>query len=161
LKLHLSVTHWYSRIERLDFDEYNEADALNNAVESYRKRTGHYPERILADKIYRNRENLRYCKEKQIVITGPRLGRPPKNDQEDKKQAYSDLCERNTIEGRFGTVKQSYGMGRIKARLKETSVTVIYLSVIVLNLRKRLAVFLWRFFGWPIQVSLLTPFIFE
>jgi len=52
-------------------------------------------------------------------------------------------------------------MGRIKARLKETSVTVIYLSVIVLNLRKRLAAFLWRFFGWPIQVPLLTPFIFE
>mgnify|MGYP000016374669 FL=1 len=160
-KLHLSVTDGYSRIERLDFDAYNEADELKNAVESYCKRIGHYPERILADKIYRNRENLRYCKEKQIAITGPRLGRPPKNDQEDKKQAYSDLCERNTIEGRFGTAKQSYGMGRIKARLKETSVTVIYLSVIVLNLRKRLAAFLWRFFGWPIQMPLLTSFIFE
>jgi len=28
---------------------------------------------IQADKIYRNRENLRYCKEKQIAITGPAI----------------------------------------------------------------------------------------
>jgi len=89
------------------------------------------------------------------------LARPPKNYQEDKKQAYSDLCERNTIKGYFGTAKQSYGMGRTKVRLKETSVAAIYLSVIILNLRKRLTAFLWRFFGWPIQVPLLTPLFFE
>ncbi|MBM9515145.1 transposase [Desulfogranum marinum] len=31
-----------------------------------------------ADKIYRNRENVRYCKKHQIRQSGPRLGRPPK-----------------------------------------------------------------------------------
>lgn len=103
---------------------------------------------------------MRYCKEKQIAITGPRLGRPPKNDQEDKKQAYSDLCERNTIEGRFGTAKQSYGMGRIKARLKSLR-DGHHLSVIVLNLRKRLAAFFVAIFRLADSKCLLTSFIFE
>ena len=31
-------------------------------AERFRAREGHYPSRILADKIYRNRENLSYCK---------------------------------------------------------------------------------------------------
>ena len=40
-----------------DFDAYNESDVLIAAAERYFERTGHYPERILADKIYRNRSN--------------------------------------------------------------------------------------------------------
>ena len=42
------------------------------------KREGHYPSRILADKIYRNRENLSYCKEHGIRLSGPALGQPKK-----------------------------------------------------------------------------------
>lgn len=145
-KLHMSLSEGYCRIERIDFNAYNEAEDLPKAAESYRQRTGHYPERILADKIYRNRNNLRYCKEHNIALTGPRLGRPPKHYQEDKKQAYKDLCERNTIEGRFGTAKQNYGLNKIKANLKETSIIVIYMSIILLNLRKKLKAFFVPFY---------------
>lgn len=53
------------RIEKLSFEAYNESDVLQDAVERYRERTSHYPERILADKIYRYRDNLRYCKQHQ------------------------------------------------------------------------------------------------
>ena len=42
----------------LSFDAYNEALNLKDVVERYRARTGRYPSRVLADKIYRNRENL-------------------------------------------------------------------------------------------------------
>jgi IS5 family transposase len=45
-------------------------------MERFKLRTGKYPERVLADKIYRNRENLRCCKEHHIDISGPALGRP-------------------------------------------------------------------------------------
>ncbi|WP_425489450.1 transposase [Geomicrobium halophilum] len=31
---------------------------------------------MLADKIYLTRENLKYCKERGISLTGPKLGRP-------------------------------------------------------------------------------------
>jgi hypothetical protein len=49
-----------SRIEKLSFDAYNEESVLKTAVENYKNRTGHYPERVLADQIYRNRENISY-----------------------------------------------------------------------------------------------------
>ncbi|MFW2488463.1 hypothetical protein ACN077_07780 [Clostridium chromiireducens] len=44
-----------------------------------------FPERMLADKICRNRKNLNYCKENGISITGPALGRPKKNKTKSEK----------------------------------------------------------------------------
>lgn len=38
----------------------NESDILIGAIERYRERTGHYPERALADRIYRDRGNIAY-----------------------------------------------------------------------------------------------------
>ena len=43
-------------------DAYNENTVLKEAAERFRERTGHYSERILADQIYRTRENRKYCK---------------------------------------------------------------------------------------------------
>ncbi len=40
------------------------------------KQTGFYPQRILADKIYRTRDNLQYCDKYHIHMSGPKLGRP-------------------------------------------------------------------------------------
>ena len=37
-------------------------------IERYKERTGHYPERVLVDKIYRTRENLKYCKQHKIRL---------------------------------------------------------------------------------------------
>lgn len=48
-------------IEKMSFDSYNESEVLIAVVEQYFERTGHCSERILADKIYRNRNNLAYC----------------------------------------------------------------------------------------------------
>ena len=67
-KLDLSLDEYgMARIEKQSFDAYNESDVLIGAVERYKERTGHYPARILADKIYRNRENLAYCKAHRYV----------------------------------------------------------------------------------------------
>ena len=55
----------------------------------------------MALQIYRTRENRKFCKEKGIRISGPPLGRPPKNiDKEQKKQAKLDERLRNNIEGK-------------------------------------------------------------
>ncbi len=40
------------------------------------RRTGHYPERLLADPIYRTRDNRKFCKLHGIRLSGPKLGRP-------------------------------------------------------------------------------------
>jgi len=60
---------------------------LQTQIEQYKERTGHYPESVHADKIYRTRENLKFCKESTIRITGPKLGRPYKETEENKKVA--------------------------------------------------------------------------
>ena len=41
------------KIEKISYDAYNESTVLVEAVERFRVRTGHYPERLLADQIYR------------------------------------------------------------------------------------------------------------
>ena len=69
-------------------------------IERYKERTGSYPERILADKIYRNRENPAYCVERKIRLSGPALGRPKKDEIRDKKQDYIDEAERVKVEPR-------------------------------------------------------------
>ena len=72
-KLHLSIEGGFARADHLSFDAYSEAGLLAPAVEAYRERNGHWPKKILADKTYRNRGNLAWCKERGISISGPRL----------------------------------------------------------------------------------------
>lgn len=70
VKLDLSIDdNGMARIEKQSFDAYNESDVLIGAVENYYERTGRYPKRVLADKIYRNRKNLKYCKEQGIRLS--------------------------------------------------------------------------------------------
>jgi hypothetical protein len=77
-------------LETLFFDAYNEALNLKDMVERYRKRTGRYPSLILADKNYRNRDNLVRCKLRNVRLSGPALGRPKKGEARDKKWDYRD-----------------------------------------------------------------------
>ena len=135
-KLDISVVDGWTRLECYSFDAYNEAGNLQEMAERFRKREGHYPSRILADKIYRNRENLNYCKEHGIQLSGPALGRPKKGETIDKAQDYRDECERVEVERRFSLAKRKCGMGLVTAKLRETVAHVIAMSVLVLNLRK-------------------------
>ena len=135
-KLDISVVDGWTRLEYCSFDAYNEVRNLQKMAERFREREGHYPSRILADKIYRNRENLSYCKARGIRLSGPALGRPRKDDARDKAQDYRDECERVEVERRFSLAKRKCGMGLVTARLRETAAHVIAMSVLVLNLRK-------------------------
>jgi hypothetical protein len=135
-KLDISVSDGWTRLEVLSFDAYNEALNLKDMVKRYRARTGHYPSRILADKIYRNRDNLAFCKLHHIRLSGPALGRPKKDEMRDKKQDYRDECERVEVERRFSLAKRKCGMGIIVTKLEETISHSIAMSVVVLNLRK-------------------------
>ena len=135
-KLDISVVDGWTRLECCSFDAYNEAGNLQEMVERFREREGHYPSRILADKIYRNRENLSYCKEHGIRLSGPALGRPRKGETRDKSQDYQDECERVEVERRFSLAKRKCGMGLVTAKLRETAAHVIAMSILVLNLRR-------------------------
>ena len=78
------------RIEKISYDAYNESTVLVEAVERFRVRTGHYPERLLADQIYRTRDSRKFCKLHGIRLSGPKLGRPSltKQSVKEKRQEY-------------------------------------------------------------------------
>lgn len=85
-------------------------------IERFRTREGHYPERVLADKIYRNRENLSYCKLHGIRLSGPALGRPKKDERRDRKQTYLDQNERIEVERQFSLAKRRCNFGKVKTK---------------------------------------------
>ena len=135
-KLDISVCGGFARLEKQSFEAYNESTNLIAIIERYRERTGMYPERVLADKIYRNRVNLAFCREKGIRLSGPALGRPKKTDKPDRKQDYRDICERVEVERKFSLAKLKCGLGKIYTRLAETTESVIAMSILMVNLKK-------------------------
>lgn len=130
-KINASLVDGMTFLDDFSWDAFNEGTRLKDSVEKYKERLGYYPEEVLADKIYCNRENRAYLKEKGIILRAKPLGRPP------KKQALSNQVrpgERNPIEGKFGQAKTGYGLDRIKARLAKTSESWVASIVLVLNL---------------------------
>ena len=148
-KLAISIVNGYSFMEYLSFNAFNEGKSLIQSIENYHQRFGYYPKVVIADKIYRNRENIKFCKSLGIRLCGPPLGRPTKNAELLKKQKNEqrmDAKNRNSVEAVFGEGKRFYGLGRIMARLRETSESVIAMQLLVMNLGRRLRILLWLFF---------------
>lgn len=147
-KVEMSVVNGYLRIEDLRWDAFNESTTLVESAENYRKAYGHYPERILADTIFRTRGNLQFCKEHGIHISGPKLGKRPKDERiyrQQLREEWQESGERGEIERDFGVAKRRYSLGRIVTKLKETSENTIYLSVLSMNLWKKLRLLLRSF----------------
>ena len=122
-------------LDHLSWDNFNESKDLKAQVEAFKNYTGHYPESVHVDQIYRSRENRAWCKERGIRISGPPLGRPKKSvSLEEKKQAQLDARIRNQIEGKFGQGKRRFGLNLIMTKLSNTSETAIAISFLVMNL---------------------------
>jgi len=148
-KISASLVDGYCFLDHLGWDNYNESGDLKHQVEAYRERFGFYPASVHADQIYRNRNNIKFCKEHGIRLSGPRLGRPPKalSQQQDlKKQFRQDEIDRIPIEGKFGQAKRRFGLSRIMCKLAQTSETAIAMIFLVMNLEKWLKAFLFVFF---------------
>jgi len=159
-KLSASCVKGFVYLDRLSWDAFNEGGDLVGQSETFRKRHGHYPESIHADKIYRTRANRSYCKAKGIRLSGPALGRPRKETPENKEelralkeQAYTDELDRIPIEGKFGNCKRKGTLARIMAKLSQTSESVINVGLIVLNLDKVLRELLSRLCLWLLRRS--------
>lgn len=160
-KLAISVVNGFAYMQKLSWDNFNEGITLREATERYKLRHGFYPESVHVDKIYRTRGNILYCLERGIRISGPRLGRPPKKpDPAARKQARQDALDRNCSEGKFGEGKRRYGLNLIKAKLQETSETVIMVNLIVMNLAhlyRGLFVFFPKNFFRVFRARILLP----
>ena len=142
-----------ARLEKLSFDAYNEEDVLIGAIQNYYKRTGHYPQRVLVDQIYRNRKNIAYCKSKKIRISGKALGRPKKaSTSEELKIVHQDNTDRIEVERGFSLAKRCFGMGLIRTKLDITTRSSIALSILAMNLSNLARAFLLAIF-YPIFLT--------
>lgn len=148
-KISISVIEGMSFVDRLSWDAYNESRDMVGQAEAYRRRTGFWPESIHADKIYRTRDNLSWCKMRGIRFSGPMLGRRPADLQvqsENKKQQRLDEIDRIPVEGRFGVAKRRYSLSKIMRRLQKTSESAISMIFLIMNLDKILRDLLLRIF---------------
>lgn len=140
-KLSVSLVEGMAEVHRLSWEAYNEGQDLKGQIEEYRERYGYYPEVACGDKIYRTRENLRYCQEYGIRLSGPKLGRSFKGIEKNKKRIReqrkierADECTRIAVEGKFGEGKRRYSLDRIGTKLRETSESAIMMVFLVMNL---------------------------
>ena len=154
-KISVGVAGGYTTLHRMSWDAYNECADLVGQTESYRELHGHYPESIHADQIYRTRANRAWCKKQGIRLSGPPMGRPRKETEENeaelaaiKTQARQDEIDRIPVEGKFGNAKRGGTLARVMAKLTHTSVSVVNIGLIVLNLDTRLRCLLLCLMNW-------------
>ena len=143
-KLAFSVVNGYTFIENQSFDNFNEGITLIESAERYKQLYGFFPEVIQADQIYRNRDNLKFCKKHKIRLSGPRLGRPGPDADRDREIERQDNCERNIVESRNGIAKRRFGLDLIMAYLPDTGMTEAALQVLCMNARIRILLRLFQ-----------------
>jgi len=127
-KQSVSLVEGMAEVTRLSWEPYNESQDLKGQIEAYRERYSRYPDVVCADKIYRTRENLRYCEEYGIRLSGPKLGRPFKESEknrailrEKRRIERQDESTRIAVEGKFGEAKRRYTLDKIGTKLREKS----------------------------------------
>ena len=87
--------------------------------------------------IYRSKDNIRFCKENNIRMSGPKLGRPVKDEQilaKERKTAAKDNTDRIEIERFFSTAKRRNGLGLITKKREDTSLSTIAMAILVTNI---------------------------
>jgi len=157
-KIAVSLINGYSFLDRISWDPYHESQDLIGQVEKYKQRFGCYPVSVHADKIYRTRENLAYCRQREIRLSGPPLGRPKIMTAEEaareKRRRRRDERYRIPIEGKFGQGKRRFNLDLIMTKLAVTSGSAISVIFLVMNLEKLLKDFLLFLSSLPIVKEL-------
>ncbi len=151
-KLSLSVVDGFLYLDHLRWDAYNESLDLISQVNKYRRRFDHYPKVVIADQIYGTRENRKYLKEHGIRFSGKKLGRPPKEvdavAREMERLRILEQGERNEVEGKIGTVKTRYGLGKVMTKTEHTSDNWIAMAIFSMNMATALRRLLLSLFYW-------------
>jgi len=108
-------------------------------AETYRTIMGHYPELILADKIYWTNANRKWCTERGIRISATPKGKPREMTAKEKREQRKEFAQRNHVEGKTGNAKQAFSLNQIKAKLTNTSETWIGATIFAMNVVVMLA----------------------
>lgn len=136
-KLAVSKANGFILLDEISFSNFNESTTLRDIIDKYHRTYGCYPENINADKIYQTRDNKLYCNELGIRLSGPKLGRKPKDEdilKADRETMLKDTKQRQEIEGVFGVGKTKYGLEKLMTKLPESQIASIGLVFFVMNL---------------------------
>ena len=107
-----------------------------DAINAYKYRNDCYPERVLVDQIYRTRKNRDFCKQNGIRISGPSLGRKPKDEtllDELFQTRTDDMVDRIEVERRFSREKRCFGIECIVVKAIENIGHAVGMSVFLDN----------------------------
>lgn len=132
-KINISSTEGYVRMDRVDYNNFNESTDMIGQINAYKWLYGYYPASVLVDKIYLTRENRKFLKYHDIEHYGTRLGRPREESKEEKRKRQKKQNKRSRIEGHFGLGKRKYGLDKIKMRRIDTSKCHIGLILLSMN----------------------------
>lgn len=132
-KLGLSVINGFTTTDTLSWDAYNESSDLIGQAEAYRTIMGHYPDLILADKIYWTNKNRKWCNERGIRISASPKGRPKEMTAKEKREQKKEFAQRNHVEGKIGNAKQAFSLNEIKAKIRSTSESWIGATIFTMN----------------------------
>ena len=123
-----------SFIEHISFKDFNEGVRLKDCIRLQQQLTRVRVKALVADSIYANNANRKFCTKYHISTSFKRKGRAAK-DEPLRKILRSELSrERATrLEGSFGTQKQHYSLARIKARNRKTEVLWIFFGIHTAN----------------------------
>ncbi len=158
-KFSASYVDTFIFLDHLSWSNFNESTDLKEQVEKFKEIYGCYPQSVHVDQIYRTRNNIKWCQERGIRISGPPLGRPSKKkSKEQRRQARLDEKFRNRIEGKFGQGKRRFSLNRVMTKLAETSETSIAITFLVINLSTLLRQVLPSLFVPNQKSYLFSPF---
>ena len=107
-------------------------------INKYRRRFGHFPKFVIADGIYGTHENRKYLKENGIRFSWKKLGRPPKEidavTRELERLRVLEQGKRNEVEGKIGTAKTRYGLGKLMTKTEVTSENWVAMAIFSMNM---------------------------
>jgi hypothetical protein len=127
----------FTFVIQLAYDNFSEAKYLEESAEEYKRIFGYYPKVIIGDKVYGTNANRKFCRDRGLRLSAPKLRRKSEEFKEaERKQLYEEGCKRNAIEGDYGTGKRKYGLGLIMAKLHDTTLTAISFGFFVLNMER-------------------------
>ena len=120
-----------SFIEKLSFNAFNEGTRLPHCLKMHRRLFGVDAKKVGGDAGYAGNTNREYCRERGIQTSFVKRGRPSL-----VKKENDIICKelaRVRATRMEGSLKEHYGLKRIKARTKQTEILYIFFGIHTAN----------------------------
>jgi len=134
-KAAISYTDGFAFLEHLSSDNYSEATRVKDQIKQFERFFAKKPKYVVGDKLYGNRENIKFVKEHEIRDAFEPLGRRNRNHDSFKRWRKQKQRERNRIEGIFGHAKNHFGLNKIKYYIEDGPEIWVRLGLLSMNLK--------------------------